>query len=524
MKKLFTLLLIMLIGGWVFGQKTVYHTSNSGNWNDPTTWLGNTVPPNPLAVGDKIQLDDDITLTDSRQVDGEILFSFGKILSITTGSFVLGTSGKMNNINGSFSGTTYANFRIESDANGTGSLISNSSPDGTLECYISGNNWHLIGPPSSGQFAADYFLSGYMQTWADGDPGFWTIQEGNPALSRGFGAAYYFYSDFTADMYGSLDGDAFDVIDLGNAGGGNDGFHLLANPFPCGLDYTSAVKSSRINYWSQTYNGSSYQFNTNIGVSQGFFIQVFPGGSGDETISFPLSSKIHNNTNVKEGDKEESDLLQITLRDNAGKSNDQLTVMFNDEATFEYDLRYDAHKIIGNPVAGEMMAQITDTEFACLLGIPFPVETTTVAVNFTKGDESEYTIELERNLLDNIKVTLEDIETGFVVDLSETPVYTFTAQESKEGRFLLHFKSVTGVQELSDTDPVRIWNLRNEVYIQQDQPEAGIIYIYDISGKLVYSQDIDASGLQKIQLNGPQGAYIVKLISGNQSYSQKIIK
>jgi len=489
--------------------------------------LDGSVPTNPtsetVTIGANVNITTDIVLGDKLNVYS------GSTLAITgTGSLTVGDDVVMT-VDGELSGSTIDNFTIKSTANGTGNLMCSGIPLGTLECFISEDSWHLIGPPNSSYKAADYFLTGYMQTWADGDPqGEWTIHEDNPALTRAMGAAYYFYSNFTAGMYGTLEGDEITVESLGNETGdtGNDadGWHLLANPFPCGLDADKLSYSNNIGEVPTIYNGSSYVSNiTDLAPSQGFFVQVAPGAS-NQSVTFPIDAKINKFANVLKEAKVDSDLLQLTLMDNAGKSNDQITIRFNEEATDEYDLKYDAHKMMGNPKAGEFMAQISETETVSLLGIPFPEETTTVVVNFKKGDESEYTMQLAENTMEHTEIVLEDTQTGFQVDLIQNPVYTFTADDDMAGRFLIHLRNTTGLSDMTETDHLRVWNHQQELYIQQDQPQAGFVYIYDISGKMVYSQAVAASELQKIPLNQPQGAYIIKLISGDKTYSQKIIK
>jgi len=271
------------------------------------------------------------------------------------------------------------------------------------------------------------------------------------------------------------------------------------------------------------YNGTNYVNVTKVAPSQGFFVQVDAGQSG-QSVTFPTDAKYNLNNNILKDAKTDSDLMQITLIDNAGKTNDKIDIQFNEEATYEYDLKYDAHKIMGDPKAGEMMAQISETEDVCFLGIPFPIETTTVAVSFKKGDESEYTMKLAENTMENIEMVLEDTKTGFQVDLIANPNYTFTAEGDMTARFLIHLRNTTAVNTISETDPIKVWSHQQHIYIQQDRPQAGVVYIYDISGKLVYSQAVTASELQKIPLNQPQGAYIIKLISGDKTYSQKIIK
>lgn len=457
----------------------------------------------------------------------------GGSLTTISGNLTIGSNGKLLipydaklTVNGTTTCSNNNNLIIKSTSSGTGSFLSGGNPNGTLERYVSGDSWHLIGPPNNSLNASPAFYTGYMQTWADGNPGSWTVQEGNPALTRGFGAAYYFIgSNFTADLTGQLMGDAMTVSSLGNAGGADDGFHLLANPFPCGVDLDNCTVSANISSTYQVYNGSSYvTLSGNImPVSQGFFVEVDAGASG-QSFGFTTSAKVHSNNNISKSADAVSDMLKFSLTDDLGKSNDELIIRFNENATNQYDSKYDGHKIMGNVEAGEIMAQITNDEFACVLGIPFPEEETTVPVNFKKGDASEYTLSLIENNISNMVITLEDTQTGFVSDITTNPIYVFTAEESVDGRFILHFKSATAVNEFSENDDVKIWNYKDIIFLQQDNPVSGDLYIYNASGQMVYSQGVVASKLQKITLNNTKGIYMIKFITKENSYSQKIIK
>ncbi len=535
MKKIYAILTTFTLSIGLWAQTPGdFRTIGSGSWSNGALWeyyvhssVGWTsayhiYPDGTSHSNNTITINHNITLSDLQLISHAIIVvSPGITLTINgTGKLELSPDGNLV-VNGTFNNNNgNSGFIIHSTLDGTGNLNYSGSATGTLETYLEANKWHLVGPPND-DLMATTFLTGWMQTWADGNPGSWTAQEGNPSLVRGRGAAYFLTYNFTADMAGTLNGAAKTIGSLTNAGGADDGWHLLANPFPCAIDLDLCSKDGGIGSTYLVYNGSSYvtpSLNI-ISPSQGFFIQVT---SGTNSFNFPTSSKVNNNWGLYKS--LENDLIQLKLSDNMGISKDELIVHFDEEATTEFDGEFDGHKLMGDPTAGEIMAQITEEEFACVLGIPFSEETTTVKVDFKKGDAHEYTLELAEILLNNLELTLEDTETGFVVDLAQSQVYNFTAENSSDSRFLLHFKNASATDELPKSNPIRIWSFDNFVYISQDFPDNGVVEIIDISGKLVFTTNIAATSLQKIEMNEPKGAYIVRLISGNQTFSQKIIK
>lgn len=542
MKTFLTFLISFCFVGLSYGQTIGDMTTNqTGSWNDKAIWDfyvgGGTWVPNisyPSAgsgASNTILLNHNVTLgVETIAMAAKVEVSSGSTLTVNgTGKLILTPTGNLI-VDGTFNNNNGASgFVIQSTSAGTGSLISSSSHTGTLQAYLTGGGWHLVGPPNDDLLAGDAFLTGYMQTWADGNPnGDWTVQDGtNPALARGRGAAYYFFSSFTAGMTGSLNGAAKTIGSLTNANPGvtgqsGNGWHLLANPFPCAVDLDDCTFTGANSSTYLVYNGASYVTPSGnvLGASQGFFMQV---NSGTSSVVFLTAAKVESHLSIAKS--QETDLIELSLSDNEGVSNDRLTVRFNEQATFDYEGEFDGHKIIGNSKAGEIMAQITGEEIACVLGIPFTQDITTVKVNFKKGDATEYTLELAQNLLTNMDVSLEDTETNTIVDLNSSPVYTFSADDSQDARFLLHFRNTTSIQELSNYDNIRVWENDGVLNIDQDDAQKGFVQVYDVSGKQLLNANLTESANQKVSIaNFPHGVYVVKVIVGNESYSQKIIK
>lgn len=528
MKKILTFLMAFCFIGMSFGQtgsQGNFKTISDGNWSDKDIWevyFFGSWGAAPGAPGENLNdveyfIDNNVTLdgvTPSITLGSStsLVINSGASLTVTSSGSIDATTGTLTN-SASTSGLV-----LQSDASGTANLISGTSPDGTLQCYVSSGSWHLIGPVHN-TTASPLFYSGYMQTWDDGNPGGWTVQEGNPSISRGLGAAYYFFSDFTASMLGALNGGAKTVSGLTNAGGADDGWHLLANPFPCGVDLTGCTFTGTLGTERYVYNGASYTQSTDLAPSQGFFVRVT--STGDYT--FPVTAKTTDNSNIAKS--AEADYIKLHLTDVEGITNDELIVRFNENATDNFDAELDGLKLIGNPDAGEFMTELETDLYAAISAIPFPNQISSIPVYFKKGNASNYSISIAENEMQNVEVSLFDIETDTEVNLSETSSYSFVVNDSIAERFILQFKNASSVSELDANSQVQMRYTNDFVIIEQQEPQQGEISIFDISGKIIKTENLSANNIQRVSFaNQPNGIYIVKLIFENNSFSQKIIK
>jgi len=548
MKTILTFLISFCFVALSFGQTRTagdFRTISNGDWNDIAIWETEffgwgpalSPPSYTLNPGATYTVNHDLTLGVGLILDingADLVISIGGSITVPSTSSIDASTGTITNSAGN------SGLIIESDASGTGSLISNSSPDGTLECYVTKGAWHLIGPVHNTS-ANPLFFDGYMQSWVNPAlGGSWEVQDpdtpGSPdySMTRGYGDAFYFIpSDFTAEMAGALNGAALPLSSLTNSttdlGNAADGYYCLANPFPCAVDLSLCTSSNLIGDFHdfQIYTGLDYETtdglgSTIIGPSQGFFVQVANSSTG--SFTFPTSAKTSDIQSLYKSS--DSELIKFRLADPIGKTNSPLLIRINDEATFDFDDSYDVINMVGASTCGEITVNYAENFDLSVLGIPSVDNEYSVDLNFKKGESNEYSFRLASSDISNLEVSIVDNLSGHSFIFTEDNAnYDFTADENMESRFTLTFKSATGISNPTDIDMLRIWSFDDKVYVSQDAPMNGDINIYDVSGKLVYTSIIQKSSLQKIDIGSlTQGVYMVKIYQGNQSYSQKIIK
>jgi hypothetical protein len=114
-----------------------------------------------------------------------------------------------------------------------------------------------------------------------------------------------------------------------------------------------------------------------------------------------------------------------------------------------------------------------------------------------------------------------------MIDHSVQPDYTFIASPDDDPiRFLLHFGTL-GIEDKPivelDND-YTIYSSENSVYIKNNTqtPTQGNVYIFNIMGQEVYVSDLQNMKLNKIDFFEETGYYIIKVVTSNGVYLEKV--
>jgi len=144
-----------------------------------------------------------------------------------------------------------------------------------------------------------------------------------------------------------------------------------------------------------------------------------------------------------------------------------------------------------------------------------------IPFGFVKNDATNFSIELVESLA-GYTVYLSDLKTGTEQNLTDNPVYTFTAEAGDDpNRFLLHFGTV-GIDKPADDSQVSILVRDNNLLISGASANAEIV-VTNLLGQVVLQSNAGNSGLMVIgtgSLN--DGIYVVTVVSGKQAVSKKI--
>jgi len=418
-----------------------------------------------------------------------------------------------------------------------GSLIhSTASVPGTVQRSITAadwgvadDGWHLISSPVASQNIDGswtpagagngydfYAWSEATNTWLNQKVGANNITAFE--VGRGYIAAYEQTS--TKAFTGNLNVANQTFTDLSYTPAQGNGWHLLGNPFASAIKWndgnwalTAVAGTAKI--WNEsTRSYTDLLANAHIPVNNGFMVQV---SNGTNSITIPILAREHNATAFyKSTDAFEG--IKLIAAPSDLSSAQELVIRTDGQATNGFDFYSDSRFLPGGAPQFYSVVENEQLSTNSLLNISPEM---TINLGFMKKNHEVNTITLvENTLADNLYLT--DLKLNFTQKISENPVYSFTsAQGDDPNRFLLHFGAV-GVDEAIPAIAVTAYVSNNILYVLNAQGKVQVD-VLDLSGRMVYSQSMLASGLSSTPLNLPAGVYVVRISDGQTSKTNKVI-
>jgi hypothetical protein len=137
-------------------------------------------------------------------------------------------------------------------------------------------------------------------------------------------------------------------------------------------------------------------------------------------------------------------------------------------------------------------------------------------LNFKAAEDGNYTIAVDLDKVEMTFLHLIDNMTGADIDLLETPEYTFTAKASD---YASRFRLVFSADGISDNESSFAYFNGSEWVVAGLQTDA-TLQVIDMLGRVVVSKNAQA-GISANEML--QGIYVLRLISGDNIKTQKII-
>ncbi len=496
----------------------------AGSWSTNGTWEDDSPPTS----SDNVAIMHDVNISSSGEAKSIYVYS-SKTLTIEDNGSVTITDDLTNN------GT----FTIQSNSDGTGSLITTNGPISgsvTFQRYIVGHSddndhgWHFLASPvatfnidGSNFDPGDGATPNDLYGWAE-STGLWmNYKAGDPTqIVPGTGYFTAWQTTDTKEFSGTLNNSDIGKSDLSfTEGSDQTGWHLLGNPFPSALTWATNWSLSNVNTTAKIWNESSASYSDiasggTIPATQGFMVNV-TGATNSLTI--PTADRIHSATAwYKDVDV---NTIKLTAVDPQGSTAQESIIKFNENATTGFDNEFDSYflpgyapqfySLINNEIA---VSTNTFPEFNEQLSIPF---------TFIKNSSSNFSIEVEgiNNLVPQTQVSLVDLKTNTTQNLLENPVYTFESSEGDDiERFLIQF-GVLGLEEESIENKLNFYVYNNTLNIVNDDLQKGIIQIFDMLGQKVLEKTYSAQD-NSFNIDLPSENYIVRIISGDKIANGKI--
>ena len=333
----------------------------------------------------------------------------------------------------------------------------------------------------------------------------------------------------TATFTGNLIGHTvYQALSNNNPSGQIDrvGWNLLGNPYPSAIDwdvFSSGDYDAQVSIWDETlgnyrtWNGSVGNLTNGIIPAQsGFFVKTSsPGNSAGLLI--PMLAQVHNTMPLYKNSVSNA----LELRADGNNYYDATYVHFNDLATPEFDVDYDAFKRDGLETAPQLYS-IADYRLS-INELPLKGNEI-VNIGFKCGVGGTYSLTASgmETFSSGTPIFLEDLKTKNFQDLRQNPEYSFSYNTSdSENRFKLHFNEAAGFNNALSTG-INVYSFDHTVVINNTTGQAGDVHIFDLAGRELLNTSMDASTTTRIPMQVAIGTYVVKVITSSGTVNQKV--
>jgi len=423
-------------------------------------------------------------------------------------------------------------------------------------------NWQFFGIPVSSLVAVPTFKGAYVRELIESDKDtatHWRSLTDNSVLIPFKG---YELCQNTTKIYtfkGQLVNSNYNSGQLVKTVGAlYPGQHLLANPYTCAIDIKFIEFGSGVEATAYLYNTGSFnswklnpikndqgltivpgQYNSvpknqagNFGLfgqipSMGTFMVRIPKSSPSTSQSYVAinyAAVAAKNTDRQRAEeysvtKEQSSTL-ISVEGESGA--DKVWLMSHETYTRDFDNGYDGRKLAGLALNPQIYALEKDTKYQ--INAVENINNTSLA--FQAGIDTKYTAIIKNNpmvLHKYRKMYLHDLIDNNIVDiLADSTAYQFTANTSVDP--IIRFKILAQKYEDDTQNEIhtQVYRLNNTIRVQNFSKFVGRVYLYDITGRVIDSRELNAEENIGIPVYD-KSAYVVKVVVANKTETTKLI-
>ena len=256
------------------------------------------------------------------------------------------------------------------------------------------------------------------------------------------------------------------------------GFNLIGNPFACNV----TVDKDFYVIDNTTHEVVLAGAGTQIAPCEGVFVQASAAG---QTATFSKDTSKERGANAS---------MDFTISQGQ-RTLDRARVRFGEGETLE--------KFSLNNQGCQLSFSQNNLEYAVIC----TEQASEIPVNFKVTQNGTYTLNLEANALETAYLHLIDNLTGADIDLLTNPTYTFEANASDyASRFRLVFAANSDTE---DNEWFAYYADGRIVVPNMNSDET--LQIIDITGRMVQNNNLS------------NGVYVLRLVSGNDVKTQKIV-
>jgi hypothetical protein len=146
-----------------------------------------------------------------------------------------------------------------------------------------------------------------------------------------------------------------------------------------------------------------------------------------------------------------------------------------------------------------------------------------VSFNVLENEMITFTLEDFSNALGVRNVILEDQSEDLFITLSDGESYTFNATTGDDPmRFKLHVNGANGIGDFDNPDWFNFYSSGKTVYLNSKNEKNIIVNIYNTTGQLILTKQLNVNGLTQFEVKAQTGWYVVKVLINENSFAKKI--
>jgi hypothetical protein len=490
----------------------------------------------------------------------------------STGTLTLDASKSINNITVDKGGKITINngvnlsamdINIYSDATGTGTLVDLNTSGGltvtgtaTVQQYLdAARNWYITPPVAGATVPTGQTYYSYVEAGNNSDltglgTAYWKPEAAGATLDSRKGYIVQASGATTMNFNGALNTGSKSLTLTRTIGKSNEGFNLVANPYPSYLDWkmVSAANSGLLTTaWFRTKNGTGdYIFATvNVADSenptivavnptttittlippmQAYWVRVI---SGSTTYNIDNSMRKHVDNAGNKFKAPAQNLQQLVrLQVSNGTNADEAVVLFNSKAMDNLDM-FDSPKMSNNlAIMPEIFTKV-GAEKLVINGMNTVKYDTEIPLGFSTGQANDFRISTTEmtNFDAGTHLILKDKLLNKETELVEGLTYNFSSEITKatSDRFSLIFKSPessTGLENTSKLNAQVFVNATN--FITIIAPQKATYSIYNALGQLIKNGILNAKS-ETINTKLNDGIYVVTVSENGRVNSTRVL-
>lgn len=472
--------------------------------------------------------------------------------NLTTNTLTLGSTSTSYSsliLDGTITGTVYYNRSVNAytndDTNNDNDLVSPPLTGQAFGSFATANT-NLLASGTLRAFAPFNKATG---TYTNYD----TSANSSTSITAGTGYRAATTNGGTLTFTGTVEtGDV--AVNIINSGPYYTTWNLVGNPYPSYVDMSAFLNhevdsgitnlnllenaSGIYGYDGDASDGWDIITLANVGSrllapGQGFFVAADANDVASYNLAFTPAMRTTGTSDDFILGREANPLTFLKLHASTTNNSYKTEFYFNDNASTGLDAGYDAVIWGGNVPNFALYSHLVEEN----TGVPIALQALgstdisdiTIPLGVKSNAGTQLTIRIsDSNLPTSLDVYLEDVIAN-TTTLLTTRDYIITPDSNLDGtgRFFLRLTNNTLSTPTSSQDYIQIYTTRSpkEVLIKGQLQGAATAYLYDMQGRLVRQQNLNASRTTNTidVASISDGVYVVKLVNNQQIKTQKVL-